>query len=69
MTNLVCLILGHRLSNGFTQPDPPFQRRWSALLNESVWYEVFDHRCERCGALFRIWRWTRAARRRMLDDV
>lgn len=56
-----CRLGIHTLSNGFTQPDPPFEKRWNTWLKEAVWYEVFDHECVRCGAIFRHWRWTHEA--------
>lgn len=64
----LCKIFGHDLPPLYTQPEPKFERIYNKWLGEPMWYEIFDHKCERCGITMRVWRWTKEATRKMLED-
>lgn len=66
---LLCKIIGHDLSNEYTQPEPRFERVWNKYFGDALWMEVFIHECNRCPMKFKFWRWTRAAAKKNTEDI
>lgn len=69
MKRLICRLFGHILDNQIRHPESGrFEQRWNAWLDETIWMEVFLHDCLRCGDRFRVWRLTREAMRKMIEN-